>query len=758
MQTLMNIKKAWLLLLMLTGTTCCSAQFGATQSFDGVNQSAVTPPGMMNGATVFTIEFWIKTTENRSNGTYWQRPTLIGEASSGNASGDFGITTNNGYIGIWSGLNNGGDNDFLSTTTQINNNQWHHIAAVNDGANIKLYADGVLQGSIASGLALITAGAPLTLSAASLDFGFSGNIGNCNFFHQGIMDEVRFSNNIRYTGNFTVPSSAFTPDANTVALYHLDGCVNSLIPDAGSNANNASPRNLTGSCAFVFPPVPNIPAVAAPSAVSKAEYFFDTDPGFGNGTTISVAAANDININPSINISALSNGAHRLSVRTRDAAGHWSLTNSQVFVIVAPTPVIPASAASAQIVKAEYFYDTDPGFGNGMNIPITAAFDVTNTFAANLNGLGNGVHRVYLRTKDAKGGWSITNVAVFNIVQAAPSIPSNPSVTNIVKAEYFTDTDPGFGNGTDIPLTAGTDVTLSSVFINLTGLSNGVHRVYVRTKDVKGSWSITNFNVFSIVAASVIIPPNPVPGNITKVEYFFDHDPGFGHATQISVTPTTDLSAFSFVADISTLNDSMHTLYIRTYDGWGITNTKTFLKGALVPLNWLSFNAKAAADSVLLDWITGNQVNADHFDVERSADGRSFKKIGAVAANNAVSTPGYHFTDNDPLDGISYYRIKAVDHNGQFNYSVIIAVRFGKPETVTLYPNPASDVLHILFAKQQQKNTVATIINSSGQTVLQTDISGLQSKQINVAAFANGIYELRISGTATVTQKIVIRH
>lgn len=737
------------------------AQFGANISFDGSTQSVVTPSGMMNGGTIFTIEFWVKTTENRTNSTYWQRPSLISSASSGGPSGDFGITTNNGYIGIWSGLNSGGDNDFLSTTTQINDNAWHHIAAVNNGTDIKLYADGMLQGSISSGLGLSTNAAPLAIGSSSLDFSFSGNLGTCNFFHAGLIDEVRFSSSVRYTANFTVPSAAFTSDANTVALYHFDGCVGGLVPDASSHANNASPKNLTGSCLFTLPAPPAIPANSATANVSKVEYYFDNDPGFGSGTNIPLTTSADVILSPVISTAALSDGAHRLYIRTKNTTGNWSLTNTSSFFIIPARPVIPAAPASSQIVKAEYFYDTDPGFGSGTNIPITSSFDVSGSFAVNTAALLQGVHRIYVRTKDAAGKWSITNESDFYVLPGGITIPANTAAVPIVKAEYYLDNDPGFGSGTDIPVASGNDITLSNAFVNLTGLSDGVHHLFVRTKDAAGRWSITSNQVFSIIAASFVMPPNPIAGNITKLEYFFDTDPGFGNGHLVSVTPSTDLSAYNIVADVSGLADGTHTLYVRSYDGWGLTNSRTFNKGVVVPVTWLSFNARAVADSVLLNWSTTNEVNTAYFDAERSTDAATFKKIGTVAADNSnASIHNYQLADHNPAAGINYYRIKQVDADGHFKYSSVVAIRFGKGGApISIYPNPAKDVVNVLFSKPQPKGTNAVLVNASGQVMQSVSLGGLQSKQLNVSNLAAGIYHLVINADdSKVTEEIVVRH
>ena len=186
-------------------------------------QFATTEIGLMNGESVFTVEFWVKTNETGNNNIYWQRPYLFGSATNGNNSGDFGITTNFGYIGMYEGistLNN--DQQFLSSGIRINDNLWHHIAAVNNGQTINLYVDGKIVGSLVSGGQLITSIAPLTFGAASLDHNFPGNLqGNINFVSQSYFGDARISNVVRYGANF-IPSQSFSTDANTVAVFHFD--------------------------------------------------------------------------------------------------------------------------------------------------------------------------------------------------------------------------------------------------------------------------------------------------------------------------------------------------------------------------------------------------------------------------------------------------------------------------------------------------------------------------------------------------------
>ena len=190
-------------------------------------QPIITQKGLLNGAAVFTIEFWVKTNESRGNNIYWQRPYLFGNETTGDNSGDFGITTNFGYIGMFEGVSNlNTDQQFLSTSIRVNDNFYHHIAAVNNGQTINLYVDGNIAGSLVSGRRLITDYAPLTFGAASLDHNFAGNFNNTNFSSQSSFGDARISNIARYTSNFQ-PINSYSSDGNTVAIYQLGNSNNS---------------------------------------------------------------------------------------------------------------------------------------------------------------------------------------------------------------------------------------------------------------------------------------------------------------------------------------------------------------------------------------------------------------------------------------------------------------------------------------------------------------------------------------------------
>ncbi len=58
-----------------------------------------------------------------------------------------------------------------------------------------------------------------------------------------------------------------------------------------------------------------------------------------------------------------------------------------------------------------------------------------------------------------------------------------------------------------------------------------------------------------------------------------------------------------------------------------------------VPVELTSFSASVFVNSIKLEWNTATETNNFGFDVERSADGSDFHKIGFVGGNGTTSTP-----------------------------------------------------------------------------------------------------------------------
>jgi hypothetical protein len=214
-------------------------------SGDGINLDGSTAfvqlPSILDGATQFTVDFWIKTTENRSSGTYWQKPSIVGNGNPGGPDGDFGISTSNGFIGVWHGFCCG-DQSF-ETTKAINDNQWHHVAAVNDGTNVILFVDGIQQtGSIPTG------GGAIQNAARPWRLGMINSCCSGDTPHQGTLDEFRIWNIALTQSQIRdrMCKKIVGTDAlysNLSAYYNFDEKIGSTVFDGSANGNTATLHN-----------------------------------------------------------------------------------------------------------------------------------------------------------------------------------------------------------------------------------------------------------------------------------------------------------------------------------------------------------------------------------------------------------------------------------------------------------------------------------------------------------------------------------
>jgi len=202
----------------------------------------------------------------------------------------------------------------------------------------------------------------------------------------------------------------------------------------------------------------------------------------------------------------------------------------------------------AQITGAEYFIDTDPGIGNATQLSISGN-DIDENLNIPTTGLAEGIHKLYIRTQNSDGNWSLYDQHVFFIN------PNQNNTANISSAEYFFDTDPGVGNATQLSI-SGNDID-ENLNIPTTGLAEGIHKLYIRTQNSDGNWSLYDQHVFYI---------NPAQTNtslITAAEYFFDVDPGIGNGTSIDLNDATTLDEDLDISVPSDLPNGDHFLYLR---------------------------------------------------------------------------------------------------------------------------------------------------------------------------------------------------
>ena len=169
--------------------------------------------------------------------------------------------------------------------------------------------------------------------------------------------------------------------------------------------------------------------------------------------------------------------------------------------------------------------------------------------------------------------------------------------------------------------------------------------------------------------------------------------------------------------------------------------------------------------TVKVDWNVESETSMRNYEVEHSADGRSFTKLDEAQpkANNG-GTAVYSRIDENPLPEDNFYRIKAISNSGLVQYSSIVKVaRLKTQPGIEVYPNPVTDKkINIQFSSQPKGTYQVELINAAGQSVYKNtiELSGSNSTQSIQPdkTIAAGNYKLKITaedGTANIKQLII---
>lgn len=325
-------------------------------------------------------------------------------------------------------------------------------------------------------------------------------------------------------------------------------------------------------------------STAHAQGILEAEYFWDTDPGAGNGTAMSVSDGNFDEALETVfsnGITLPATGNHSFNVRMKDSPNTWGPVFTAVISIENNiSPHFPS------ITAAEYFWNTDPGPGNGTPfIAFDGNYDeaLEAAFANGIPLLGTGLHTFSVRMRDSLTIWGPVFTTVISIENTI-----TPQAPDMSTAEYFWDTDPGQGNAS--PMVA-FDGNFDEALEQATGtppltLTSGLHTFNARLRSTNGIWG----PVFTTVL-SVEDTISPTDRTILAGEVYFDVDPGPGNGTPILVSDGNfDEALEGLQGGLMTLSLSLgpHTCNLRQRDAsnqWGpVFTTVVWVDTSLVPI------------------------------------------------------------------------------------------------------------------------------------------------------------------------------
>ena len=491
----------------------------------------------------------------------------------------------------------------------------------------------------------------------------------------------------------------------------------------------------------------NIPAAAFD--INKYSFYIDSVRSVNEQVASFANTANNVTASQAINLTGTTSGVHQLYAKVTNTNGNPSIINLGNFYMTGDNLYPNTAVAALDINKYSFYVDSIRSVNEQVATFANTANNVTASQAINLTGTVSGVHQLYAKVTNTNGNPSIINLG--NFYMAGDNFYKNPTAAadNINRYEFYIDSI-RTTNAQPLNFTASATNVTTNTAVDLTGTLPGVHQLYARVFDITGKQSIVNLGNFAMDQNYRYQNIAAAAPALANMEYFIDTDPGFGNATAISFTATTNLINLVVAANIPTTTGT-HRIYIRSKQNpWSMTAIVPFDILGPVPVTWSYIKAELQNKNGLITWGTTTEINTKEFVVEHSSNGINFKPIGLkTATGNSTTNMDYAYTHTNLPAGLNYYRIKQIDNNGQYKYSEIVTLlnKNGLKNNI-LAPNPACNY-SILILSKPAINSIVNIYNNAGQLIKKIAIAnGLEFYQLDITTFANGKYNVEIINNA----------
>lgn len=175
-------------------------------------------------------------------------------------------------------------------------------------------------------------------------------------------------------------------------------------------------------------------------------------------------------------------------------------------------------------------------------------------------------------------------------------------------------------------------------------------------------------------------------------------------------------------------------------------------EGGVTPVTFLKISARQRGSGIDINFTTSQELNSDHFEIEKSADGNgSWDGVSSLkGSGNSSVEKSYAAYDAKPFPGVNFYRVKQVDKDGKFKYSSTVTVKINSAKTgVTVLANPFHNNLTVDFLSSKEEVANARLVDITGKRVASekwTINSGSTRKDFsNINALQPGMYILSVS-------------
>lgn len=174
---------------------------------------------------------------------------------------------------------------------------------------------------------------------------------------------------------------------------------------------------------------------------------------------------------------------------------------------------------------------------------------------------------------------------------------------------------------------------------------------------------------------------------------------------------------------------------------WAVLAVGSVVKA--LPITLTDFSVTQRDDAThWLRWGTGKEDQGDFFEIERSRDGRSFYKLGAVDAHGAPTGARYSFSDTAPFEGENFYRLRMVSNDGSSALSKIVSVRNSEIPSFVYGPNPFVDYVKVTIPGTIEGRAFLTVSDLKGGLLKKEEVySNLVT--LSLKDLTSGVYFIR---------------
>jgi len=177
-----------------------------------------------------------------------------------------------------------------------------------------------------------------------------------------------------------------------------------------------------------------------------------------------------------------------------------------------------------------------------------------------------------------------------------------------------------------------------------------------------------------------------------------------------------------------------------------------------LPVKLISFEGSRAGTTNLLTWATSSEENNNYFQIERSSDGKNFSSIGQVSGEGTTSMQhSYKYTDNSPVNGTNYYRLKQVDFNGasEYSHTIVLQNTSSDAANIAVYPNPNNGSFSVDLMNPGLSYTLE-VTDIQGRQVYSN--SGASAPEtVKVTGLTQDLYIVQVTiDNQVITKKVVV--